>query len=522
MKVRCIGYKEKERCFTVGKVYTLENGCITADNGFKYHDGMTEGADPKKWRLAKWYDFEVVNDQKIVITTDGKETLARLYDGEKVILSATAKCNPDDTFDFATGAKLAFERLMEAGKKKAPKFKVGDKVIGNEKANDNYGITGKGWIGYVIEIFEDGQIRVSEEATDKHGYTVDPDCFDKIEEKKFKPGDKVKIIANTCYHVGKVGEIVTLKNIYDTIRGETAWHMNEHSGWILERDIEPYVEEKASEPDHQFKVGQRYKYHDKRSDILKDGIIEITKANEKRASYKIISGLENDGADKCFETQSYFAGCLTLIEGITGFRVGDRVRAIAQVAWMNTAGKTGTVIGFINNEIAVEFDQNINGHNASFCGASGKDGHCAFCLPGQLERINERAFKVGDRVKCIGGDCEGKFGTVILDDGTSAAPFRVKFDDGILYWKYAKNLKRVEPPKYLNGKVVCVKSPYGWWTVGKVYDVVDGIIKSDCSRTYPRKDREPYRDYEDVRHAGHGDGPDDRHNEKNEFIPFKG
>lgn len=49
---------------------------------------------------------------KIVITADGKTTLARLYEGKTVIASAEAKCAPSDTFDFAIGAKLAFERLM--------------------------------------------------------------------------------------------------------------------------------------------------------------------------------------------------------------------------------------------------------------------------------------------------------------------------------------------------------------------------------------------------------------------------
>lgn len=58
-----------------------------------------------------------VNSQKIVITSDGTETLARLYDGNKVIKSATAKCSPADAFDFNTGAKVAFERLIGEEKK---------------------------------------------------------------------------------------------------------------------------------------------------------------------------------------------------------------------------------------------------------------------------------------------------------------------------------------------------------------------------------------------------------------------
>lgn len=75
--------------------------------------------------------FEKNNTQKIVITTDGVETLARLYEGDKVVKKATAKCSPDDTFDFNVGAKIAFERLMnDVGKWRVVhrKPKVGDYI----------------------------------------------------------------------------------------------------------------------------------------------------------------------------------------------------------------------------------------------------------------------------------------------------------------------------------------------------------------------------------------------------------
>lgn len=76
---------------------------------------------------------------KIVITTDGKETLARLYDGDKVLKSATAKCSPDDTFNFETGARMAFDRLFaEEKKEEKPKFEVGKMYKYNGLAvNDN-------------------------------------------------------------------------------------------------------------------------------------------------------------------------------------------------------------------------------------------------------------------------------------------------------------------------------------------------------------------------------------------------
>lgn len=49
--------------------------------------------------------------RKIVITQDGVVTKARLYNGDTVIKETSAKCHPDDEFDFEIGASLAFERL---------------------------------------------------------------------------------------------------------------------------------------------------------------------------------------------------------------------------------------------------------------------------------------------------------------------------------------------------------------------------------------------------------------------------
>lgn len=53
------------------------------------------------------------NNSKIVITTDGKTTTAKLYDGKKFVKSAEAKCSPDDEFDFEKGTGIAMSRLLE-------------------------------------------------------------------------------------------------------------------------------------------------------------------------------------------------------------------------------------------------------------------------------------------------------------------------------------------------------------------------------------------------------------------------
>lgn len=71
-----------------------------------------------------------VSRPKIVITTDGKTTTAKMYERKKVLKTAKSQCSPEDTFDFAVGAKLALERVT----KKEPKFKIGQfvRVIKND------------------------------------------------------------------------------------------------------------------------------------------------------------------------------------------------------------------------------------------------------------------------------------------------------------------------------------------------------------------------------------------------------
>ena len=68
----------------------------------------------------------VGNPSKITITTDGRITTAKLYRHEEPTLKAVATCSPEDTFDFATGAKLALDRLIDAVNN--PPIQVGDTV----------------------------------------------------------------------------------------------------------------------------------------------------------------------------------------------------------------------------------------------------------------------------------------------------------------------------------------------------------------------------------------------------------
>lgn len=102
---------------------------------------------------SEWYfeesDFDPIEQPRrefIVLRRDGAKTIAELRHDREVIKSAVATCSEKDTFDFETGAKIAFDRLMgreadeamprckmpEPAPQPAHRFKVGDRVLVEE------------------------------------------------------------------------------------------------------------------------------------------------------------------------------------------------------------------------------------------------------------------------------------------------------------------------------------------------------------------------------------------------------
>lgn len=103
------------------KALPWENGSISYQSCYAVefpswsygHD--CNGKVPSKkglWVLPECLELIEKRQPRIVITHDSKTTTAKLYDGKEITKTAEAKCSPDDKFDFAAGAKLAFERLM--------------------------------------------------------------------------------------------------------------------------------------------------------------------------------------------------------------------------------------------------------------------------------------------------------------------------------------------------------------------------------------------------------------------------
>lgn len=74
-------------------------------------------------------------DERGLELADKKETIVIYRKGDEVIAldkvsgkTGVAKCGRNDTFDFATGARIAFERLLEEPKPEEPKYFTG-KVV---------------------------------------------------------------------------------------------------------------------------------------------------------------------------------------------------------------------------------------------------------------------------------------------------------------------------------------------------------------------------------------------------------
>ena len=96
---------------------------------------MVEDIKDNEWGGWVWSEnciAGLARENKIVITSDGEKTLARLYDGNKIIKTATAKCSPDDNFDFETGATIAFDRLFDKHEKEESKYFNGKAVCVKE------------------------------------------------------------------------------------------------------------------------------------------------------------------------------------------------------------------------------------------------------------------------------------------------------------------------------------------------------------------------------------------------------
>lgn len=126
--------------FEIGKLYRVGGDCQETGNAIKIsnefpccgttryeyktvsgkHPSMGLGFFDKESIFAKslvpvaqYKKPEILRrEPKIVVCRDGNRVTASWYDNGKKVAAGVAKCSPEDTFDFATGARIAFDRLM--------------------------------------------------------------------------------------------------------------------------------------------------------------------------------------------------------------------------------------------------------------------------------------------------------------------------------------------------------------------------------------------------------------------------
>lgn len=119
-----------------GKVFTVAyrkgNRFVLKDAGFwEFNEDMLENVA-----------------EKIIIYCEDNKTIAKYYKGDKVV-TAVAKCAPEDEFDFGYGAKLAMNRAIE-DKKKAYSLV---KCVGYRQNREFYFTVGKEY-----KVYDNGSI----------------------------------------------------------------------------------------------------------------------------------------------------------------------------------------------------------------------------------------------------------------------------------------------------------------------------------------------------------------------------
>lgn len=140
-KVKCVGYRSNERCFSIGKIYDVVDDTIINDNGVAY--GKCGNYKDVIRFLSTWYKFKKIDDRSIIsrVIFNDPATIILWADGTKTV----TKTHGDDAFDPEKGFAVACAKKLlgngdafrEECKKWIPTedkrpniggFKVGDRV----------------------------------------------------------------------------------------------------------------------------------------------------------------------------------------------------------------------------------------------------------------------------------------------------------------------------------------------------------------------------------------------------------
>lgn len=163
------------------------------------------------YTILEFSDFKWDNRKPVIIYQNGQDVIALDKEtGEKAI----AKCHPNDEFDFAIGAKIAFGRLYhsqdyipEGNKAKCkPEFQVGDRVrcIKKDIVNELGVIRETGDSNVLVEFDNNiGGHSGNGKGKDNHCWwfmnsSEYLELVDNKDDKEINVGDRVKVIDTGC------------------------------------------------------------------------------------------------------------------------------------------------------------------------------------------------------------------------------------------------------------------------------------------------------------------------------------
>ena len=432
-----------------GKVMTIRKNC--SDWYFMEEDKLENGGTG--WC---WSDDDIVEKittpkykvgDKVRVRKD--LVIGKQYGGVTLLDGMAKYCGEtltirsiiDDDYECSNG--FYYNELML---EPACKFKVGDKVIGNAKASENYGITNEGYEGVVTEVFENGFIKLDDI------FRVKSDCFDLITEDQ-----PTKIVITTDGRTTTAemyrGETVVKKSEAYCHPSDT-FDFNVGARLAFDRLVgEDEKKEEAPKGTLKIKIGKKYKLKDYDKVTSPNGISRETWEKIQKAGAVTIERKAGDTdyyCETCYKGGWYINRDAFECEweepiSVDGFKVGDRV---------NYNGHNGTVICFKKDngcDVGVEFDDyKPYDHN---------------CDTG-VELI---AGQYGKSKRCA--------------------------------WLFAKEIEHGEVPTYYNGKVICVDdNDYYFYTKGKIYQFKDGIAFDDFGGRFNTK---PFTSFDELAKWSH-------------------
>ena len=431
----------------VGKTGTVIKNGLTGYVGVQFDDYIRGHGCAGNGKHGYCWNFEtegylekVESNYSIHITcTDNKTTHAvKKVDG-KIVARAMAVCCPSDTFDFAVGANLAYDRLMrpevfvecateavpeQPKQEDKPKFKAGDmvKVIGNGNPYTHYAPIGS--IQRVVDV--KGTLVVVDYCGQAISFAdIEPYTEPETTEPKLIVSKKMLEDMGAC----NSGVRASMENFpsgegeFEAVgakakevgRGADAQWLENRKDIVKEKQSEP-----KQEPVKLYCVKEFHQFGER--ELIKGKVYEF---DGHRVNYEVT---------ECFYAKDF-----------ESWKRGDPSFSSCLVPLVSRPAKVGEWV-YVNH---------------------------AVCGSGQ-------SYKNGDIFEVTGTNAFGE-SDVFVKGVKSSFIDRAEY---LVLDGYKPEPEKAEP-EYLNMRVVCVESADNSFTVGKPYEFKDGTLMDNKGNARP-------------------------------------